>query len=113
MYRIGNLTLGDFWGFDSSKGEFPVPTNYGLSLVMGNTEKGLLLLQSCQEEMVLQQRELPDAIHGNLQLLRPAKRHANQRVFRKRYQKYGFERAAKSVLWKERIGCTLVDFFVK
>lgn len=101
--RVGDITLGDFWGFDREKKPFPVKTTAGLSLVMINTINGKKLFEECQENMIFQERTLEEAINGNKQLRSPSARHRNYQRFNKNYLKYGFDKAAKYALWKERL----------
>ena len=107
--RVGDITLGDFWGFDSSKGEFPVTTTNGLSLIMVNTQKGKSLFEECSDGLIFIERTLEEAVNGNRQLKCPSKRHKNHEFFEKQYTKLGFEKAAKSALWKERIVYAIID----
>lgn len=38
--RIGDLTIGDFWGFRENEKPFPVTTPYGKSVILVNSPKG-------------------------------------------------------------------------
>ena len=100
--RIGDLTLGDFWGFDYRKERFPVETQYGLSLILVNTEQGEVLLSECKDDLILMQRDIDEAIKGNHQLNAPSLKHKNHDKFMKLYQKYGFEEAADKTLFVEK-----------
>lgn len=101
--RIGDITLGDFWGFDSNQGAFPVAHENGLSLVMINTKKGNEVFENCAKDMVFIERALEEAIMGNKQLRHASSRHKNYYQFRKNYLKVGFKKASKKALWKERV----------
>jgi len=62
--RVGDFTLGDFWGlgkvipfhFDKSK---------GVSLLLVNSDRGSAVLQSCKNELFLEKRQLSEAITMN------------------------------------------------
>lgn len=60
--RAGDITLGDFW---KAPGE--VMDERGVSLVLANNEKGLMLLEKLKEEnrITLHERKLEEAIPGN------------------------------------------------
>lgn len=107
--RVGDITLGDFWGFDNKKEAFPVKTKDGLSLVMVNTQKGQKLFDNSNHNMIYLKRELEEAVNGNKQLRHPSKKHKNYNKFRDNYLKSGFEKAAKRALWKERIAYAMID----
>ena len=101
--RIGDVTLGDFWGFNTQKGEFPKKHDNGLSVVLINTEKGHRLFSSCRESLSFIERDYEEAVAGNKQLRHPAVRHKNWKIFQKQYLISGFEIAADRALWKEKI----------
>lgn len=102
-HRIGDLTLGDFWGFKSQNGVFPVKHNNGLSVVLVNTKKGDRLFSSCNEFLFTMERELAEAVAGNRQLRFPSRKHGSWDAFRKQYIKKGFGKAANRALWIEKI----------
>ncbi|WP_456081318.1 Coenzyme F420 hydrogenase/dehydrogenase, beta subunit C-terminal domain [Mediterraneibacter sp.] len=101
--RIGDLTLGDFWGFDYKKERFPVEIRHGLSLILVNTEQGEALLSECADDLILMQRDIGEAIDGNHQLNAPSSKHKNHDKFMKLYSKYGFKKAADKTLFVEKI----------
>lgn len=107
--RISNITLGDFWGFNSMNKPFPVEHSDGLSLVMINDDKGKELFNMCRQDMVYQEREIDEALNGNKQLRKPSIKHKNYYKFRAEYKKMGFEKAAKKMLWKERVVYAIID----
>lgn len=109
--RVGDLTIGDFWGFDTRK-PFPVGTPNGLSVVLINTEKGEQFFELLKDKIIFQERDLSEAVKGNPNLNHPSKKNLQFNRFRKLYLKYGFEKAAEKVLWKYKIAY-LVNFFVQ
>lgn len=106
--RIGDITLGDFLGFNDEK-KFIVEHKNGLSMVMLNTEKGERIFRNLADNMFYQKRSIEEAVSGNKQLRMPSKKHKNYDKFRDDYKKYGFEKAAKRALWKERIAYAIID----
>ncbi len=92
--RVGDITLGDFWGLDRST----LKTNQkgNISVVLVNTEKGQQLFNGIQNKILFEERKLEEAVQGNPQLRRPALPHKYREIFLKKYEKgMGFERAVK------------------
>lgn len=106
--RIGDLTVGDFWGFRESEKPFPVRTPHGKSVVLVNSPKGKVFFDRCKDDFYFQERSLDEAVAGNPQLRAPSKKGGGYERFRKLYVKYGFEYAAKHTLWQYRIAYSLV-----
>jgi len=61
--RIGDLTLGDFWGLDEKF--MPSDKNRGVNLILVNTSEGERLLNSVEDKVVLIKRPVSEAIQGN------------------------------------------------
>lgn len=92
--RVGDLTLGDFWGLDRAKAGIA----YGgkVSVVLPNSEKGRKYLQLCDRDLELIPLPLENALNpqqGNL--LHPSLPHEERNLFQKLYPKYGFTGAMK------------------
>lgn len=81
--RIGDMTIGDFWGLGklSSKEEIPEHP-YGCSVVLPITDRGLHLLEDVRSAVELYQRDKKEAIEGNTQLRYPKRPTKRIRVFR-------------------------------
>lgn len=105
--RVGDITIGDFWGFDKSR-PFVSDTPYGLSVVLINTEAGDRFFQQCSDRLYYQERPLEEAVAGNPQLQHPSPRHRNYAKFRRDYLKYGFRNATMKSLWPDAMGYRLV-----
>lgn len=72
MDRVGDLTLGDFWGIDK---ELPHFESYnGVSCIIVNSEKGNKLLSDIKDELVLEQVELEKIVKHNHNLVAPTSR---------------------------------------
>lgn len=106
--RVGDITIGDFWGFDKTK-SFVVETPYGLSVVLVNTQAGERFFEECSDRLLYQKRDLDEAVSGNPQLRHPSQKHRNYGKFRKLYGKYGFRKAARKSLWVDMIGYQLLE----
>lgn len=78
--RIGDITVGDFWGLGNV-----VPSNLnainGVSLVFTNTQKGEDLLNRCKDEVVLEAHSLEEAVKCNKNLTHPTSRPENKDLF--------------------------------
>lgn len=68
--RVGDLTIGDFWGLDRSSLRYDSPE--AVSVILLNTEKGAQLLERISQVTVLEPRNPREAIAGNDQLRAPA-----------------------------------------
>lgn len=68
--RIGDLTVGDFWGID--EGGLPFNPKLGTSLVLVNSSKGAELFFQCSSRLAIIERSLEEALNGNRQLVAPS-----------------------------------------
>lgn len=107
--RFSDITLGDFWGFDTQKGEFPATTSNGLSLVLINTEKGNTFFEDIKDDLIYLERTLSEAVAGNRQLRHPSVKHKNYEKFIKAYSLFGFKKSANKCLRKERLIYGILD----
>ena len=87
--RVGDLTIGDFWGINRRK----IGSDYDgkISLILPNTQKGTALLQTCMDELNLFKLPIEDALNpqqGNL--LHPSVPHKERELFEQLYPKHGF-----------------------
>lgn len=101
--RVGDLTLGDFWGINKDEKNYIIEEKYGISLCLINTDKGEKLISKIKDKCYLEERNMEEAILGNTQLREPAKMNKEYRKFRKIYQKYGYSMAKRKCLNKEKI----------
>lgn len=91
--RIGDITLGDFWGI-GKKEPFKKNIENGCNVIIVNTDKGLQLLNSCRTEIYLYQREYDEAIAGNKQLQHHVYCGIYTKIFNKFYPLLSFNKAA-------------------
>lgn len=96
--RIGNLTIGDFWGLDR-EWERQYAPGTGVSLVMENDEIGEQALQECKECIEFHERTLEEAVNGNVQLRRPSMKHKAREQFMQDYKKHGYKYAMRKNLF--------------
>ncbi len=90
--RVGDITLGDFWGIDEST--ISTSVEKGISLGMENTEKGSSLLQLVSSKVQMELRPTEEAVNGNGQLRYSTRKSFRVFLFRFLYPKLGFKKAA-------------------
>lgn len=99
--RIGDIIIGDFIGFGVH-----VPyegKKEKTSLILTTTEKGYTYLQKCENNLVMIERSLEEAMIDGRSLKEPFPRHRKQKEFRKEYLKKGFIKAVDSTVTDEII----------
>ncbi len=86
--RLGDILIGDFIGFGKH-----IPFNEPHSrpsLIFVMNSKGMNLIESAQQELVMVERTLEEALIDGRSLKEPFPRHKKQKVFRQIYEKKGF-----------------------
>lgn len=68
--RTGDLTIGDFWGLDRKT--MKVPMNDRISVLLVNTEKGKHIISEIKNDLLLEERDINEAIQGNQSLQKPS-----------------------------------------
>lgn len=84
--RLGDITLGDFWGLSASS-KIKADKKNGISAVLINSNKGASLFSSIKDIICSEKREITECIAGNDRLHTPAKKNKSIIRFRKSYQK--------------------------
>lgn len=79
--RVGDITLGDFWGYQETAPEHIEDDNCGISLVMVNTDSGARALHRIKRQLALAPRELEEAKKGNPILTNSALKHERAHEF--------------------------------
>lgn len=87
--RIGDITLGDFWGINAN--EIETNIEKGVSLCMVNTLKGKDLLNSIHNYIERVSRPIEEAVAGNKQLQYPTPRSLRTKYFSIFYPIVGFK----------------------
>ena len=88
MDRVGDITLGDFWGIEKTMPEFY--DDRGVSLIMCSTEKGKLALERAKEQLILQESNSQAAMAAQPRLQGIAVKHStNRESFWKNYRQRG------------------------
>lgn len=93
--RVGDLTVGDFWGFHE---EYPsydekqgLSNGKGISCVLVNTDKGNNALEQCEDQFVLMSSDFEKVAKHNDQLHSPSKYSPKREQILELYQKEGYE----------------------
>lgn len=80
--RCSDITIGDFWGLGSEIPCDNIPEhNFGTSLVLTITNKGLILFDGIAKNINVYERPLSEAIKGNNQLQHPKDKSRIARVY--------------------------------
>lgn len=87
--RVGDLTLGDFWGCDAKVTK--ENANKGVSLCMQNTQKGYELIKMLDNRIFIKERPIEEAMRGNAPLNAPCKRTLFSNIFNVLYPVLGFK----------------------
>lgn len=58
--RMGDLTLGDFWGIGNDI-SFPYDITQGVSLLLVNSKYGTGMIEACRNELFLEERQVGEA----------------------------------------------------
>ena len=83
--RIGDITLGDFWGIQNFKKK--LDDDKGTSLLLINNRKGRELLEKIKPLLkVCEERPLKEAVSGNPVLKHPCTPHKNRQTFFELFQ---------------------------
>lgn len=89
--RSGDITLGDFWGIGKKRPE--KDDNKGISMVLINNHKGLLLWNAVKEKMDFFASDIETAIAGNKVLVQNLPSDKKRNEFYNDYVQFGFDSA--------------------
>lgn len=93
--RVGDLTVGDFWGFHEEYSSYDekqgLSNGKGISCVLVNTDKGENILEQCKERFVLMITDFEKVARHNDQLHSPSKYSPKREEILKLYKEKGYE----------------------
>lgn len=95
--RVGDITIGDFWGLGAYQ-KTKIKAKDGVSLLLVNTEKGEKLLQDVKDEFILEERTLKEAVQGNANLRVASARPQGKDIFKKVLKEKGLDAACRAAL---------------
>ena len=70
--RVGDLTVGDFWGIEKKHSDFPIKN--GTSLVMINTQKGTAIFNKIADKLTYVVSNYDEAILRNPSIVKPTRK---------------------------------------
>lgn len=91
IYRISDLTLGDFWGINKIRPN--VNYYYGVGKVIINTNRGREAFNKIMDKYNTYTMSVEEALRPNL--IHPPKKHPKKNAFYQFYKKHGYEKAYK------------------
>lgn len=95
--RLGDITLGDFWGIGDFA-PFHHSIRNGISLVLVNSEKGRLLFEKSSSQLYFEKRTMEEARYNKPQLSHPLPKPKNREQFFFDYNHLGYAELAKKHL---------------
>lgn len=114
LKRVGDITVGDFWGV---KKYFPsIDANKGISLISVNTTKGERILSHIQKSVILYETNVHDATRHNQNLLKPTERpEIRNRYYDRAYADIGeWEKEfISTITWKLAWFKSKIPFFIR
>lgn len=87
--RVGDITIGDFWGLGKQNYEYD--DDKGISMVLQNTCNGANLFESIKGNVSWLEKDIATAIEGNKVLYQPTRQHPARDAFYKSFEEEGFD----------------------
>lgn len=100
--RIGDITIGDFWGLQNSE-KLSIDSKNGISVLLPCSDKGVRLIEEISNQFVVYERDINEAIAGNAQLRRPTRQSARQHIFNCIYPLFSFDIAVMIAVADEKL----------
>lgn len=105
--RVGDISLGDFWGVGRHHPEWD--DDRGTSLILVQTGKGQKAFDECRGSLVVHEADLNLAIQSNRCICGSVAPGKNRELFFKDFQLYPFEKVLRKymlppTLWQRAIG---------
>lgn len=97
LERVGDITLGDFWGVQDCLADFY--SSSGVSLLLVNSEKGLRVISQMRNSGNIVETDLHSAAKKQPHLHIPAKKNANYDKFWDLIFKNAFSKAVKRYIY--------------
>jgi len=111
--RVGDLTLGDFWGLGDEIPFNENRKNKGVSLVLINSEKGLLFIKKYEDAFALFERTIQEAIKKNAQLRKPSIKNIEVKIFNGLYPFLSFNSTIKLINFYRKLSYYLKVIYFK
>lgn len=94
--RCSDITVGDFWGLNTSTLKNKTLKTSTPSVCFINTDKGKEFFESVSQYIDFEKRTVEELLPYNKQLSAPCPPHRQRQLFLKNYKAYGFSKAVKS-----------------
>ncbi len=83
--RVGDITLGDFWGYKEKSPEYLEDDNRGISLIIINNKKGEKLFRYIRKKAAIVKKSYDEAAKGNQILYKSSEKPLDYDEFQKDY----------------------------
>ncbi len=93
MDRVGDITVGDFWGLNN--GRFVALKHTGVSVIMPTTNRGIKIIAELRPFLDLEEHDMQEAIIHNKRLQKSLTYHYKTAIFRQLYKWIGFNTAVR------------------
>lgn len=100
--RCGDITIGDYWGFDEQHPKTKMVDKNGISAVLVNTKKGQRYFCELKDQQYLIPSTLDKIMVRNSNLHHPAIRTSVRDIFYQNVAEHGFQWAYKKLLREKR-----------
>lgn len=94
--RCSDITIGDFWGLQDAQ-KLPPERHNGISVLLPMTDKGISLIQECENSFTIYERSVDEAVKGNTQLRHPMQKTTICQIFNLLYSFVPFDTAVSIV----------------
>lgn len=108
FHRVGDISLGDFWGIEKNFAEYD--DNKGISLVMINSDKGIHVWNRISDKTDWLEVSMEQAIQPNLQA--PSEENENRQGFWHWYIRYGLKIAGQRFGYLPKTGIDDIKVFL-
>ena len=107
--RVGDLSIGDFFSYDSVK-EYNFKIN-GVTSIVVNTDKGMELVNEVMDELEYCKRPIEETIKGGIHSENKMNNRNKRKKFLSYYEKNGFANAVRKTLKKDMI-CAIIKRYI-
>lgn len=107
--RQGDFTMGDYWGVEKAHPE--INTESGISVLLVNSEKGILYLDKVSEYLNLTKSTFDKACSNNGNLVHPTNFSIRRNLILKAFREEGY--AAVDDLYRKAIGQKMIFYKMK
>lgn len=115
MDRMGDVTVGDFWGLNKNSLKIEPPKNKQVSLVLINSEKGTRFFENLVNEgaIICEECNVSETLKFNRQLEEPIKEHLEREQFKFNIKKKGFNYALRKTKLYKRTNFNYLKLKIK